>query len=203
MPSILVQFAHPALEKSRVNRVMLDAIRDLPFVTINDLYEEYPDFDIDIDREQALLLAHDYVLLHHPMYWYSTPAILKQWEDLTLEHGWAYGRQGVALTGKKMMNVLTTGGQQQAYAPTGLNRYTIRQFLTPLEQTARLCKMTYLPPFVVHATHRITEAQTQQAAAQYRNLLIQLDAGAIDPAAVQDLPYINDVVVIPKANPLP
>ena len=71
MPSILIQFAHPALEKSRVNRVMLDAVRDLPFVTINDLYEEYPDFDIDIDREQSLLLAHDYVLLHHPMYWYS------------------------------------------------------------------------------------------------------------------------------------
>ncbi|AQG78426.1 NAD(P)H-dependent oxidoreductase [Spirosoma montaniterrae] len=205
MSSILIQFAHPALEKSRVNQVMLRAIRDLPFVTINDLYEEYPDFDIDIDREQQLLLAHDYILLHHPMYWYSTPAMLKQWEDLTLEHGWAYGRQGVALTGKKLMNVMTIGGQREAYNEAGYNRYTVRQFLAPLEQTARLCKMTYLPPFAVHGTHRITEAGIQQAARQYRNLLIQLDAGLIDIPTVLDLPCINDIIPTDEltVNPAP
>lgn len=29
--------------------------------------------------------------MQHPFYWYSTPALLKEWQDLVLEHGWAYG----------------------------------------------------------------------------------------------------------------
>ena len=80
---ILVLFAHPALQKSRVNSVMLDAIHGLEGVTIHNLYEEYPDFHIDIKKEQQLLLDHDIIILHHPFYWYSAPAIVKEWIDRT------------------------------------------------------------------------------------------------------------------------
>ncbi|GAB3491416.1 NAD(P)H-dependent oxidoreductase [Spirosoma knui] len=194
MAKVLIQFAHPALEKSRVNRLLLEAVSDLPFVTVNDLYEQYPDFDIDIDREQALLLEHEYVLLHHPFYWYSAPAIIKQWEDLTLEHGWAYGRQGNALAGKKLMNVISAGGRQEAYTKSGYNGLTIRQFLVPFEQTATLCKMTYLPPFAVHGTHRITEEGIKTATRQYRTLLQRLTASEIDPEYARQFDYINDLL---------
>jgi len=91
MPGVLVLFAHPALEKSRVNRRLAAAVADLPGVTLHDLYEAYPDFDVDVKREQDLLVAHDVLVVQHPFYWYSTPALVKQWEDLVLEHGWAYG----------------------------------------------------------------------------------------------------------------
>jgi len=192
MASVLIQFAHPALEKSRVNQRLLEAASDVPLVTVNDLYEQYPDFDIDIDREQELLLRHDYVLLHHPMYWYSAPAMTKQWIDLTLEHGWAYGRQGNALTGKKMMNVMTTGGRQEAYQEAGYNRYTVRQFLAPFEQTALLCKMLYLPPFVVHGTHRIAEEGILEAVQQYRTLLERLTADEFNPDHAAQFAYAND-----------
>ena len=70
---ILVLFAHPALQNSRVNRVFVEAIRDLDGVTFHDLYEAYPDFDVDVSREQELLAAHDTVVLQHPMFWYSIP----------------------------------------------------------------------------------------------------------------------------------
>ncbi|GAB3540832.1 glutathione-regulated potassium-efflux system oxidoreductase KefF [Spirosoma fluminis] len=194
MPNVLIQFAHPALEKSRVNRLLIEAVSDLPFVTVNDLYERYPDFDIDIDREQALLLEHEYVLLQHPFYWYSAPAIIKQWEDLTLEHGWAYGRHGNALTGKKLMNVISAGGRQEAYAESGYNGLTVRQFLAPFEQTATLCKMTYLPPFAVHGTHRITDESIETATRQYRTLLERLTAREIDPEYARQFDYINDLL---------
>src|SRR5690606_23594342 len=91
MARVLVLFAHPALEKSRVGRRLLDAIQSVPSVQIHDLYEEYPEFDIDVEREQELLRSHDVIVLMHPLYWYSTPALLKQWFDLVLEHGFAYG----------------------------------------------------------------------------------------------------------------
>ena len=56
---ILVLFAHPAFQKSRVNRHLVGAIRGLEGVTFRDLYETYPDFQIDVPVEQGLLRRHD------------------------------------------------------------------------------------------------------------------------------------------------
>jgi glutathione-regulated potassium-efflux system ancillary protein KefG len=147
---VLVLFAHPALEKSRVNRHLIYAADGLEGVTFHDLYEEYPDFQIDVAREQELLRAHDVIILQHPFYWYSAPALLKEWLDPVLEHGFAYGTDGVELRGKTLMNAITTGGPRDAYQADGYNRFTIRQLLAPFDQTAALCGMRYLAPFVIH-----------------------------------------------------
>ena len=155
MRRVLVLFAHPVLERSRVNRRMLGAIRDLPGVTIHDLYEAYPTLGIDVAREQELLVEHDVVVFQHPFYWYSTPAILKEWQDLVLEHGWAYGPSGTKLHGKITLNAISTGGPAIAYQREGYNRFTVRELLAPWEQTAHLCGMRFLAPFVVHAALRI------------------------------------------------
>jgi glutathione-regulated potassium-efflux system ancillary protein KefG len=155
MRRVLVLFAHPVLERSRVNKRLVDAIRDLPGVTVHDLYEAYPTLGIDVAREQALLGEHDVIVFQHPFYWYSTPAILKEWQDLVLEHGWAYGPGGTALRGKITLNAITTGGPANSYGRAGHNNFTVRELLAPWEQTARLCQMRFLAPFVVHAALRI------------------------------------------------
>jgi len=116
---VLVLFAHPAIRNSRVNRRLVAAVRDLNGVTVNDLYGEYPDLNIDVTREQELLAAHEIVVFQHPFYWYSTPAILKEWQDLVLEHGWAYGHDGDALRGKALLSAMTTGGSEDAYCAKG------------------------------------------------------------------------------------
>ena len=79
---LLLLFAHPAVHKSRVNHLLLSHVQSLPGITVNDLYEAYPRFLINVAREQALLLEHDVIIFQHPFYWYSSPAILKQWQDL-------------------------------------------------------------------------------------------------------------------------
>ena len=172
---ILVVLAHPAIHRSRVNRALRDAIPD--GVRVHDLYEAYPEFDVDVAREQALLVDHDVVVLQHPFYWYSTPALVKQWFDLVLEHGWAYGRGGVALAGKWMLSAVTAGGRESSYQPDGANRYTVRQLLAPLEQTANLCGMQWLPPFVVHGTHLLDDAGIRRSADDYRRVLTALRDG--------------------------
>jgi glutathione-regulated potassium-efflux system ancillary protein KefG len=191
MARVLVLFAHPAFEKSRVNRELVAAVRGARDVTVHDIYEAYADFDVDVRREQALLLGHDALVLQHPFYWYSTPALVKQWEDLVLEHGWAYGAGGHALRGKRWVSAITTGGREQAYGPDGLNRFTMRQLLAPLEQTARLCGMTFLPPFVTHGTHRMDAAQIAEAARDYRRVVEALRDDRLDEAALTGLPRIN------------
>jgi glutathione-regulated potassium-efflux system ancillary protein KefG len=188
---ILVLFAHPAFEKSRVNHWLVDAARGLSGITFHDLYEEYPDFDIDVPREQGLLLEHSGIVFQHPFFWYSTPAILKQWQDLVLEHGWAYGSRGTALQGKWLLSATTTGGREDAYTPRGRNRFTIRQLLAPIEQTAALCGMTYLPPFVVHGTLGMREAEMRRHADAYRRVLVALRDGAVDLEAAHQLPRLN------------
>lgn len=174
MSRILILFAHPALEKSRVNKRLIRDVSSVPNLTFNDLYEEYYDFNINVEKEKELLVNNEIIIFHHPFFWYSTPALLKQWEDLVLEHGWAYGSRGTALIGKKCMNIITTGGSSQAYTKESINQHTIREFLLPIEQTAKLCGMIYLPPFLIQGTHRFSEKEIEKYANSYLQLLKDL-----------------------------
>lgn len=189
---VLILFAHPAFQKSRINRVLVEGIHNIGGVTFHDLYQCYPEMDIDVKSEQQLLEDHDVVVFHYPFYWYSTPAILKEWQDLVLEHAWAYGSKGNALKDKLFFNVLTTGGNQEAYCEKGYNRFTIRQLLAPLEQTARLCKMIFLPPYVVHGTHSISKEELIGHRQNYYDLLSGLRDEKIELERVVTMHYINE-----------
>lgn len=189
---VLVLFAHPALEKSWVNRQLIQAIEDVESITIHDLYEQYPTFQIDVKYEQALLLDHDIIVFQHPLYWYSSPAILKEWQDLVLEYGFAYGQDGTALKGKKFLSAITTGGSKQAYFRGGDNYFTLRELLAPFEQTARLCGMEYLPPFVVQGTHQLRQPeQIAKHTEDYRTVLLALRDNTIHWDQLHQLTHFN------------
>jgi glutathione-regulated potassium-efflux system ancillary protein KefG len=178
MPSVLILLAHPALERSRLNRRLAERVRDLDGVTLHDLYEAYPDFAIDVPREQALLVEHDTVVFQHPMFWYSTPAILKEWQDLVLEHGWAYGSAGTALSGKRLLCALTTGAKGEAYTPEGFNGCSVDELLLPIERTVRLCRMRWLAPFVTYGAHTMGADDIEAAATRWRERVEALRDGA-------------------------
>lgn len=205
--SILILFAHPALEKSRVNRRLIEAVSDLEGITVHDLYETYPTFHINVSYEQELLRSHDLIIFHHPFYWYSSPALLKEWQDLVLEHGFAYGHDGTALHGKQLLSAITTGGSVEAYCRQGYNHYTMRELLTPFEQTATLCGMDYLPPFIIHGTHKLTRVeQIEPYAIAYRDLLLALRDDRIQWEQVQPSVNFNsqlDQVLIPEPQEMP
>jgi glutathione-regulated potassium-efflux system ancillary protein KefG len=197
MRRILILFAHPVLERSRVNRRLLATARDISGVTIHDLYEAYPTLDIDAKREQKLLIDHDVIVFQHPFYWYSTPAILKEWQDLVLEHGWAYGHGGTALRGKITLNAITTGGPESAYHRGGYNRFTIRELLAPWDQTAHLCGMRFLAPFTVHAALKVIgDPDLEVQRTGYRTLIEALrdDRIDVDRAAAAE----NLLVALPQ-----
>jgi glutathione-regulated potassium-efflux system ancillary protein KefG len=190
--NILILFAHPRFEKSRVNRALLAGVDKLPGVTRHDLYEHYPDFNVDVEREKELLTEHQVIVWHHPFYMYGAPALLKQWMDLVLEYGWAHGRGVYSLKDKLVFNALTSGGTREAYTAAGHNRFTVREFLAPFDQTARLCKMIYLPPFVAQGTHLLTEAELAIHAALYRTLLERLARGEFNVEQIGRFTFLND-----------
>jgi glutathione-regulated potassium-efflux system ancillary protein KefF len=150
--------AHPNWKDSRANRRLLQAAQALGTVEVRDVFGQYADYSIDVPREQNALQAAQLVVLLHPVQWYSMPALLKLWVDEVLAYGWAYGG-GTALQGKDLWLVATTGGSEEAYHPSGYNRYFFDAFMPPYEQTAHLCGMRFLPPLVLHGAHAVSEAE--------------------------------------------
>ena len=203
MPSrrLLILFAHPALHKSRVNQLLLSSVQSLPGVTVNDLYESYPNFHVNVAREQALLLEHDVIIFQHPFYWYSSPAILKQWQDLVLEYGFAFGENGTQLQGKLVLTAISTGGPSSAYQRGGYNYFTVRELLAPFEQTVRLCGMTYLPPFVVPGVFWMQDQdELSTYGSVYRRALEALRDNALDLSEVMRLDTLNQAMELQTAS---
>ena len=170
---VLILLAHPVLEKSNVNAPLAEAALGVDGVTVHDLYETYPDFCIDRQAEQERLLDHRVLVLQHPLYWYSAPALLKEWLDIVLEHGFAYGGDGSGLSGRLMMNAVSAGSTREEFEGDGGPAH-VEQLLTPFASTADYCGMRYLPPFVTYATGTLGAAALRDAAGQYRALLTRL-----------------------------
>ena len=181
MKNILILFGHPAFRRSTINAALREAVETLDGVTFHDLYASYPDFLIDVRHEQQLCESHDIIIFQHPFYWYSTPAIIKEWFDLVLEHDWAYGLTGNALKDKITFQALTAGGNQENYCADGLNLFTIRELTTPFRATANLCGMDWLPPFAVLGIHQgLPEKDRVRHAEDYRRMLIALRDNRVD-----------------------
>ncbi len=181
MQPTLVLYAHPNPEASRVNRQLRAAIEGAEGITFHDLYEAYPDFFIDVPREQALLLEHKVIVFQHPFYWYSCPPLLKEWMDRVLEYGFAYGEGGDKLLGKHFLQAITTAGPERRYRREGLNHFTLPELLRPFEQSAHLCGLVTHAPFVTCGVKSLSEEHLQQQANSYRALLKDLAAGRYPP----------------------
>lgn len=192
MRKILINFAHPAKSRSKMNSALLAAVSGLDNVTVNDLYANYPDFQIDIQREQELCESHDAIIFQHPFYWYSTPSIMKEWFDLVLVHGWAYGSRATALQGKLFLQAITAGGDDSTYRRDGYNRFTIGELTSPFRATANLCGMDWLPPFAILGIHRgVGDAKIRSYAEDYRKCIIAFRDNRLDLEKVREGPYLN------------
>jgi len=187
--STLVIVSHPHLECSRAHRRMLRATDGLGDVEVRHLESLYPDGRIDVAAEQGALLAATRVVFQFPFYWFSTPPLLKAWQDEVLAVGFAYGPGGTKTRGKLLQPVLTTGGGHEKYRPGGQNLYEVTELLKPLETMAHFVGMKMLPPLVLHHVPNVpgipvpadAEARIEEFAVAYRQLLSAPAAAAVLP----------------------
>ena len=137
---------HPNLQGSRNNNTWKTQLEESGKITTSrDLYSEYPDFQIDVEKEQALIAEHDRIILQFPFYWYSMPPLLKKWLDDVLAYNFAYGPDGEKLKGKDMQVVVSVGGREKFYS--GFDIFTtVPDLLRPFQLTANLTQMNYLQP---------------------------------------------------------
>ena len=183
--NVLVIYAHPASHRSRVNRKLADAARAVEHVEVLDLYETYPDFYIDVAREQARLAGADLLVFLHPIQWYSMPSLLKEWVDVVLQRGWAFGHGGNALKGKGYWLVATTGSPAEAYRAGARHDRPFDDYLPQFQQTAALCGMQWQPPHILHGAHRVGEAAVEAHVAAFAERLAHYVAGHAPPRALR------------------
>ena len=168
---ILIIYAHPYANFSHDNRFMLEQASLLPEVKIHSLYDNYPDFSIDVAREQQLLSEASLIILQHPMQWYSMPPLLKLWLDKVLTHGWAYGHDGKQLQGKSFLWAVSTGGNSSHFTLGDHPGFdTLAQ---PLQATALYCGMKWLPPFAVHNAFASDDQALRHGAEHYKQRLVE------------------------------
>lgn len=176
---ITLIYAHPYPSRSRACAALLSAIEDLPGLNVRSLYDLYPDFDIDANAERGALEDARLVVWMHPLYWYTTPAMMKLWFESVLVKGFAWGQGGTKLKGKDCLWVATTGGDEDAYSPAGRHAHEFQSFVPVVEQTARFCGMNWLEPLIVHGSHLIADEALFEAGTRLRGRLASAVAMAV------------------------
>jgi glutathione-regulated potassium-efflux system ancillary protein KefF len=168
---ITLIYAHPYPSRSRACAALLSGIEDLPGLNVRSLYDLYPDFDIDANAERDALRDAQLVVWMHPVYWYTTPALLKHWFEQVLVKGFAYGEDGTKLRNKNCLWVATTGGDEAAYSSAGRHGREFQAFVPVVEQTARYCGMNWLDPLIVHGSHIVSDEVLFEASKRLRERL--------------------------------
>lgn len=163
----LVLVFHPELNASRANRRLTEEMEKQVNVTVHRVYEAYPDEKIDVRAEQRLLEKNDRIILQFPFYWYSTPPLLKKWEDAVLSYGWAFGSNGDKLHGKELVTAVSTGAAKENYSLDGNFKYTVSELLRPLQATSNLIGTRYLTPYILYAVNQLSDEQLEQSAKDY------------------------------------
>ncbi|MFC5651191.1 NAD(P)H-dependent oxidoreductase [Paenibacillus solisilvae] len=163
----LVIITHPNMAASRVNKSWLEELQKQGDFTIHELYKEYPDENIDISKEQKMLKAHDRIIFQYPLYWYSTPPLLKKWFDSVLQYGWAYGPDGSKTEGKEIGVAISTYGSEESYQPTGFNQFTLEEILRPVQALVHFISATYLPHFALSDISNLTDERLTQSSIDY------------------------------------
>ena len=157
MSKTLIIVAHPTLATSRANRTIVEQLEKSTNYTIHKLYDAYPNRRINVEREHELLLTHEKIVLLFPVYWYSSPSLLKEWQDAILTHNFAYGSHGNALANKKIMLCCTNGTSKADYDALDHGKTSLLDLLKPFEWTFKYCKMDYIEPFIIYSAGSLDE----------------------------------------------
>jgi glutathione-regulated potassium-efflux system ancillary protein KefG len=164
---VLILVAHPDIKTSKANAALIDAVKDLPYVRIINIYEA--PFTPESYKE-AFGEAHS-IVFQFPFYWAAAPHLLKKWCDEIF--GSLQTEPGVK--GKNLLVATTTGSEYEAYRAGGRNMFTIDELLRPYQVLANHSGMVWQTPFALYGT-ALPDAneRIKAGAGVYRNRISEL-----------------------------
>lgn len=172
----LILLSHPDYAASRANRTLATAAAALPGVEVAHLDALYPDGRFDLDAEVARLLKARRIVLQFPVQWYSTPPLLKAWQDAVLTRMFYINAEteGARLAGRPLMVAATAGNRPAAYTAEGVNLYPLPDLLRPLHAAAHRCGLAWREPFLLYNVKAASDGELASAGEAYGQRLLAL-----------------------------
>ncbi len=152
---ITALLAHPYPRFSIVTVPLLTGLKQqFPQMDIRALYDMYPDGSIDLLAEREAISRSSLVIVAHPVFWYSVPALLKQWFDEVLAYGYAYGENGTAVKGKGVLWLPSLGtGYREGEFP---GEVEISEVEAPIKRMWTFCGAKWLDPEIVDTRNSLS-----------------------------------------------
>lgn len=199
----LIIVSHPEIDESGSQQYLKEALSDTAEVTYHHLESTYPAGKIDIKQEQELLQNHDRIILQFPLYWYSSPPMLKHWLDEVLTENFAYGFGGNKLKGKELGLVLVIGMPEKEYQVGGREGFSLSALTTPYQAMAKKTQMHFLKPFLIFQFHYMEEIEKMRMLIAYQQYLMIEDFDTLrakETWFLQQLDTINEKT-LPAGSP--
>jgi len=157
----LIILTHPNIENSVTNKRWIEELEKYPNnFDIHQLYKVYPDEKIKVIAEQKLMEKYNKIIFQFPLYWFSSPPLLKKWFDEVLIYGWAFGsKSGYKLENKKIGLVISAGATEDNYSLKGDYKHTLKEILAPFELTFKYVKANYHPYFANYGAESDTPSE--------------------------------------------
>jgi len=166
----LVIVSHPIIEDSSTQQFLRESL-PAQGVTWHHLEAAYPDGEIDVEQEQHQLLQFDRILFQFPFYWYSSPPLLKHWQDTVLTESYAYGKNGGRIAGKEFGLILSVGVNENEYQAGGEEGFTLSELTKPYQALAAKCGLVYMPIFAISKFDYMNEDRKKELLIAYQQYL--------------------------------
>lgn len=165
----LVVVSHPKINDSQTQQFLLQGakLQDVTWHHVEELKE------IDVEKEQALLMENDRIIFQFPLYWYAAPAGLKDWEDQVLTRNFVYGDGDDNLSDKEFGIVVSTGMPLKEFQRGGSENVTIDEIMAPYFAIAQQGKMKILPVFTIAQFQYLNEQKQMRLLIDYQRYLTQ------------------------------
>lgn len=138
-------------------------------------------FSPDIKAEMDKVKKADLIIIHFPLWWGSTPAILKGWIDRVFAMGFAWDANNRyskgLLRGKKVLLTVSVGDPESFYSKEGMHKATVLQHLYGLtHSTLAFCGLDVIKPFVVENVTAASQEDLENKITSYRKFLLDIDS---------------------------
>lgn len=156
----LVIVAHPEIDNSTTQQFFKEGLAGFDNYEWHEIKQEF-----EVAVERLLLIKADRIVFQFPLYWYSAPAILKQWLDEV------FSVNQLDLSGKELGLVVSTGSPAKAFQAGGTEKYAMSEVLRPYEMLANRMGMKYLTPVLIHQFAYLKETDKQQLLVRYQQYI--------------------------------
>jgi NAD(P)H dehydrogenase (quinone) len=140
----------------------------------------------DIRREVEHVLAADMLAFTFPVFWFSTPAILKGWIDRVFLSGPFYGGRRIygagGLSGKRAFAAVSLGGREHMFGPQSIHGELETGMLRHFFQgTLGYVGLAVHQPFVAYHVPYVDDAARTDMLAELHRSIVGLDARSLLP----------------------